>query len=182
MNDLKHVVWPAKEAVVGPGDWTNKKVHQQRRNSDTCVFGKPQKSKKLGKFFVASNNVPSSKPRPIAHAALARMIDRTFRRNINARPTMKELEDLFRQECRLLAGESDCGQIQLPVSRRRSTYIFAPTPKEPSSKQTRRRSWSRHSSVTVSPTEQRNKEDSTHFGDNGVVEFSESSSYEDALQ
>lgn len=181
ITDLKDAVWPAKDAIIGPSDWTNKKVHTQRRNSDTFILGKPPKSKKLGNFFVVGNNVPSSKPRPIARAALANMIDRTFRRNINSRPTMKELEDFFRKECRLMAGESYSGQIQMPVSRRRSTYVFAPPSKE-MSKQSRTRSWSKHSSVPVSPTEQRNKEDSTHFGDNGMFEFSESSSYEDALQ
>ena len=211
VHDLQDIIWPS---TMGPGDW---KPHYHRPKRKV-VKPKQQKwrSPKPSKVGNCSNTTVSSsfsfskRPKTIARVALAKMIDRTFRRNIHSRPTMRELEDFLRNECRMMAtttttttttktmacdntGESSRkNQKQiLPASsfRRRSTYVFMPPPlptSSPSPHAARRQSssWSNQQpqssvrGVAVLSSEQRTKEDSTHFGDT-VVGFSESSSSDD---
>ena len=179
IDDLKYVVWPAKHGIVGPIEWIlpNKKGgHRSKRR-----FSDPDMHKK-SKFnpFHNGNKVHSNRPKPISNEKIAEMIDRTFKRNINARPTMKELEDFLRSECKQMEKDNTSNNKQshqLPISRRRSTYVFLPSSKE---LQSHKRP-SRRSSVPVSPSTTRKYEDSTHFRTVMMVESSDSSSYGDGL-
>ncbi len=180
IDDLKYVVWPAKHGIEGPNEWItpNKKGghRSKKRFSDPGI---PKKAK--FNPFHKGNSVHSNKPKPISNEKIAEMIDRTFKRNIAARPTMKELEDFLRHQCRQMEKENH-NHIQqlLPISRRRSTYVFLP-PKQESQSFKRSRRPSRRSSVPVSPSATKNCEDSTHFGTVMMVESSDSSSYDDGL-
>lgn len=171
IDDLQYTVWPAEQGIIGPDDWTNKKSHRSKRFIDQ---GKRNKSK-LGLLFHNGKKVHSNKPRPISNEKIAYMIDRTFKRNIAARPTMKELEEFLRNECRQMGSDNR----QLPASRRRSTFVFLPPTESQTSIQSRRSS--RRSSVPVLPIEQTNREDITHFGSDLMAESSDSSSYGDGL-
>jgi serine/threonine protein kinase len=100
-NDLKKTIWPATGNVTGPCDWTPKKSSGGGSGSRSRLFG--------------------GKPKPIAgNPRLARMIDRTFDRCIDKRPTMREVYNFLKREC---LNNSSHG-IHLRPSGRRSTYVL----------------------------------------------------------
>ena len=149
--DLKYIVWPGTKGVVGPGDWTENLANSGRFHQ-------------FGSYSNRNNAKKSSKPKAISRSLpdLAKMIDRTFRRNIAARPTMKELEEFLRTAVEgenINENETNSRFRLSPVrehSRRRSTFVFRP-PLSEMQQQNRPKKihTGRRSSVPAAPPTQR---------------------------
>ncbi len=167
INDLRNIVWPG--GVIGPGEWLLKKTNSSRtkRFSDAYVMSKPQPNKRKQKRGIF-DNFKSSKSKSKANLdsrdKVMKMIERTFKRNIAARPTMNDMEEFLRKAC----NNTEDGELQCPTvvarkdrSRRRSTFVFEP--EEGKTDQPVRRSSMPSSSMRRKPR-RKSHEDNTHHG------------------
>jgi len=130
--DLEDHVWPGTNGIIGPGDWRKPGLIRTPSAANVQAKGQKRPRKFLGSLRRTKSMdrdslvVPDKNlPKPIANnPELAYMIDRTFSRNIKTRPTMKELTNFLRIQCRNHEDSVEDDEGSSHPMRRRSTHVF----------------------------------------------------------
>jgi len=107
ISQLRKLVWPGDRGIIGPADWIKNSSSGSFGNSSFGQSSLGQSFSKIKRSLCDGLKSSTKKIHSKIHensttvvrSELDEMIDRTFSRDIAARPTMKEFKDFLRHEC-----------------------------------------------------------------------------------
>jgi serine/threonine protein kinase len=99
ITQLRKIVWPGDREIISPADWT--KYSSWNSSFGNSSFGRLKRSlcDGLKSSTKKIHNKIHENSTTVVRSEFDDMIDRTFSRDIAARPTMKEFKDFLRNEC-----------------------------------------------------------------------------------